>query len=280
MPDGAQQFIELLQVSSVDQDMIQQLAEFKPTHLTSYASVLHELARAVEQGELVLTPDLVQVVNISERLLPKTREHYEDIFGAPVLDDYGMGECMFLTNGCAAGGGMHVGAVRAGEKGAKVLITNLANYLQPFIRYEVGDMVRMAAEHCNCGSNLPLIAEVGGRDSDMFYIESDEGRKPLPPVVFEHALIHVLDAREYQIVQEENTRFRVRIEPLPGAAFDRGRAQQEISDQLAEYGLQGKIEVEIEVVDRLENDGEKKFKRIVSKVADGETSTQAEPAAA
>jgi phenylacetate-CoA ligase len=281
MPEGARQFIKLLQVSSIDEDMIEQLAEFRPTHLTSYASILHELARQVEQGRLVLKPELKQVVNISERLMPKTRKHYEEIFGAPVLDDYGMGECMFLTNGCPQSGGMHVNAdwsilevvdenhqpVPAGEQGAKVLVTNLANYAQPFIRYEVGDLVTMAKEHCTCGSSLPLVARVGGRDSDMFYIETNEGRKPLSPVVFEHALTHVLDAREYQIIQEENTLFRILIEPLPGVEFDRERADRAIAEQLKTYDMDGQFEVTIEVVDRLGGDNEQKFKRVVSKVA-------------
>jgi phenylacetate-coenzyme A ligase PaaK-like adenylate-forming protein len=281
LPEGAQPFVKLLQVSSIDEDMIDKLAEFRPTHLTSYASILHELARQVEQGNLDLKPQLKQVVNISERLMPKTRRHYEEIFGAPVLDDYGMGECMFLTNGCPKSGGMHVNAdwsilevvdennqpVPAGKQGAKVLITNLANHVQPFIRYEVGDLVTMAGEHCDCGSNLPLVERVGGRDSDMFYIETAEGQKPLSPVVFEHALTHVLDAREYQIIQEENTRFRIRIEPLPGVEFNRQRADRAIAEQLKTYEIDGQYEVEIEVVERLGNDGEKKFKRVVSKVA-------------
>jgi phenylacetate-CoA ligase len=287
MPEGAQPFIDLLQVSSVDDDMIEQLAEFRPTHLTSYASILHELARQVEQGHLTLKPELKQVVNISERLMPKTRKHYEEIFGAPVLDDYGMGECLFLTNGCPKTGGMHVNAdwvilevvdennqpVPTGEQGAKVLITNLANFTQPFIRYEVGDLVTMAKEHCDCGSSLPLVARVGGRDSDMFYVETDEGRKPLSPVVFEHALTHVLDAREYQIIQEENTRFRVLIEPLPGVELDRERAEQTMQEQLETYDLAGKLDVTIEVVERLAGEDDQKFKRIVSKVAKPEANS-------
>jgi phenylacetate-coenzyme A ligase PaaK-like adenylate-forming protein len=282
LPEGAQPFIKLLQVSSVDDDMIEQLAEFRPTHLTSYASILHELARQVEQGHLNLKPELKQVVNISERLISKTRKHYEEIFGAPVLDDYGMGECMFLTNGCPQSGGMHVNAdwailevvdenyqpVPVGTQGAKVLVTNLANHVQPFIRYEVGDLITMAEEHCDCGSGLPLVARVGGRDSDMFYVETSAGRKPLSPVVFEHALTHVLDAREYQIIQEENRRFRILIEPLPGVEFDQQRAEQAIDEQLADYELDGKFDVTVEVVDRLGGDDDQKFKRVVSKVAE------------
>jgi phenylacetate-CoA ligase len=284
MPEGAKRYLDVRQLCVEDDDMLEQLAEFRPTHLTAYASVLHELARAIEDGKLNLKPDLTQVVNISERLMPQAREHYEKIFGAPVLDDYGMGECLFLTNGCAETGGMHVNAdwallevvddknqpVPAGEKGAKVLITNLANHVQPIIRYEVGDIVVMATEPCHCGSNMPLIERVEGRDSDMFYIETKDGKRPLQPSVFELALGRMLAAREYQIIQEENTKFRVLIEPLPGKSFDHTRAEKIMRDELQEYKLADKIDFKIELVDKLAADGDQKFKRIVSKVKRGE----------
>jgi phenylacetate-coenzyme A ligase PaaK-like adenylate-forming protein len=212
--------------------------------------------------------------------MPQARAHYEEIFGAPVLDDYGMGECMFLTNGCPATGGMHVNSdwailevvdennepVPDGQNGARVLITNLANYVQPIIRYEVGDIVTMATEPCGCGNNMPLIDHIDGRDSDMFYIETSSGRRPLQPSVFELAVGRMLDTREYQIVQEENTRFRVRVEPLPGRTFNRSRADKILREELKAYELDGKLDVEIEVVDRLAADGDHKFKRIVSNV--------------
>ena len=188
MPEGAQKYIELLRISATDEDKVERLAEFRPTHLTGYASLLHDLACEIEAGRLQLQPELKQVVNISERLMPQARKRYEKLFGAPILDDYAMGECLFLTNGCPTSGGMHVNADWAilevvdeenqpmpdGENGAKVLLTNLANYVQPFIRYEIGDIVTMAAEPCDCGSNLPRIKSVGGRDSDVFWIEMGE----------------------------------------------------------------------------------------------------------
>jgi phenylacetate-coenzyme A ligase PaaK-like adenylate-forming protein len=153
-----------------------------------------------------------------------------------------------------------------GEKGAKVLITNLANYVQPIIRYEIGDIVTMATEPCGCGSNLPLVAGIDGRDSEMFFIETDVGLQPLPPAVFEVALGEVLDAREYQLVQEERNAFRVRVEPLPGRKMDHERASRIIKEQVKEYGLDSHIQVEIEVVDKLEPEDGDKFKRVVSKV--------------
>src|SRR5690606_11131082 len=141
VPEGMRGFLDVRRLSLADDDMIEQLAEFRPTHLSTYASILHEIARAVEYDQLDLKPDLEQVVNISERLTPMSREKYIEMFGAPILDDYGMGECLFLSNGCAKTGGMHVNAdwvvlvvvdnddrhVPPGTKGSKVLVTNLCN---------------------------------------------------------------------------------------------------------------------------------------------------------
>lgn len=293
MPEAVQQFIEVLRVSLTDDDMLERLMEFRPTHLTAYASILHQLARHAEADRLTLTPGLEQVVNISERLMPQAREHYQEVFGAPILDDYAMGECLFLSNGCTKSHGMHVNAdwailevvdesnepVPDGEKGAKVLVTNLANQEQPIIRYEIGDIVTMATKPCGCGSNLPLVAKIDGRDSDMFYVQTAEGEQPLSPTIFELALSRVLDAREYQLVQEENDRIRVRIEPLPGAEFDQERAQQVLQDQLSEYGLDHQLRLEIEVVDRLASDDDSKFKRVVSKVGRTEAGANGEAAA-
>jgi phenylacetate-coenzyme A ligase PaaK-like adenylate-forming protein len=284
MPAGARHYLDVKVFCANDDDLPEQLAKFRPTHLTAYASMLHEIARNIESGRITLKPDLEEVVNISERLMPKAREHYAEIFGAPILDNYSMGECLFLTNGCTACHGMHVNAdwafvevvdevnqpVPAGELGAKVLVTNLANYVQPIIRYEIGDMIQMATESCNCGSNLPLIDHVEGRDSDVFEIKTDNGTKSLQPTIFELALGRLLDVREYQLIQEENARFRILIEPLPGKTVDRARAEKEMHQQLREYGLEKQLQIKVEAVEKLTNDGEQKFKRVVSKLKSGD----------
>jgi phenylacetate-coenzyme A ligase PaaK-like adenylate-forming protein len=280
MPEGARRYIDLLFLSATDDDMVDRIAEFRPTHLTAYASLLHDLARHIENGQLTLQPELRQVVNISERLMPPARKRYAKLFGAPVLDDYAMGECLFLTSGCPTSGGMHVNAdwailevvdennepVPDGEKGAKVLVTNLANYVQPFIRYEVGDIVTMAKQQCDCGSNMPLVERVDGRDSDVFWIRRDGGLRPLQPAVFDHAMARILDAREFQYVQDDYARFRIRIEPLSGATINQEDATNAIREHLSHYDLDGQLQIDVELVDRLAGDGANKFKRMVSKV--------------
>jgi phenylacetate-coenzyme A ligase PaaK-like adenylate-forming protein len=280
MPEGAKHYLYVKVFCANDDELIEQLAKFRPTHITAYASMLHEIAREVEAGNLKLKPDLEEVVNISERLMPQAREHYKEIFGAPVLDNYSMGECLFLTNGCSASGGMHVNSdwaflevvdennepVPAGEKGAKVLVTNLANYVQPIIRYEIGDILTMATEPCNCGNNMPLIDHVEGRDSDVFEIKTDDGVRSLQPTIFELALGRMLDVREYQLIQEEHTSFRILVEPLPGRKVDEAKAEKVMREQLREYGLDKKLKIELEAVEKLTTEGDQKFKRVVSKL--------------
>ena len=78
----------------------------------------------------------------------------------------------------------------------------------------------------------------------------------------------MLDVREYQLIQEENTRFRILVEPLPGKTVDRARAEKMMHEQLREYGLEQQLQVKVEAVERLTNDGEQKFKRVVSKPRD------------
>jgi hypothetical protein len=85
-------------------------------------------------------------------------------------------------------------------------------------------------------------------------------------MIIEIALIHMLHLREYQLIQEEDTRVRALIEPLPGITFDRERADRIMREQLQTYGLDQKLDVELETVEHLRSDGDHKFQRVVSKV--------------
>lgn len=280
MPPGVRNFIEVLQLTLNDKELEKRLAEFKPTHLTTYASIMHELARHIESGELDLGDQLEQVVNISEKLMPEPRRRYAKLFGAPVLDDYGMGECLFLTSGCMTTRGMHVNAdwailevvdeedrpVPAGERGAKVLLTNLANRIQPFIRYEITDIVVMATEPCECGTSLPLIDHIEGRSSEILYAKIDGLLEPLHPAVIEQAIGESAQAREYQLVQKEPDQVDVRIEPMNRDHLSVEEIHQAIIEQLAKNGVHG-VEVNVQLVDKLQRDNSgAKFKRVVCDV--------------
>ena len=65
-------------------------------------------------------------------------------------------------------------AVERGTPSDTVLITSLANRVQPLVRYDLGDSVTMYDERCPCGSAFPIM-EVGGRQGDVLQFETDDG---------------------------------------------------------------------------------------------------------
>ena len=184
LPPGARRLIQLQWLSLFDpiDETVAKLNEFQPNFLTGYASILEPLARRQTAGQLRLREGgrLKQITNISEPLSEEVRLRLESAFGVHVSNQYGMGECPHLTFGCPHAPGSHLNsdqailevvddhyrAVPPGTPGAKVLVTNLVNHVQPFIRYEIDDMVTISATPCPCGSQFPLIQSVAGRSQD------------------------------------------------------------------------------------------------------------------
>src|SRR4051812_14169005 len=67
MPKSARRYLNAKMFCWNDKDLMEQLAEFKPTHLTAYSSMLHEIARQIEAGRFSFESELEEVVNIAER---------------------------------------------------------------------------------------------------------------------------------------------------------------------------------------------------------------------
>ncbi|MBN9519780.1 phenylacetate--CoA ligase family protein [bacterium] len=265
LPRGLRPYVRLLYVSAGDPDLMAKLAAFRPTVLTSTPTTLDLLALRPDRPRF---DALRQVVTWSETLTAGVRERLLAAYGAPVRDTYGCGECLFLSNGCPTHPGAHVNAdwailevvgadgrpVPAGEAGYKVYLTNLANPVQPLIRYELGDRLRMATARCACGSRLPRIETIDGRAAEVFRIDTATGPKVLTAYPFQHAFDHFRGVREWQATQLDGRRVRVRFELLPGATLDRDATRARLNDRLALAGFAGVPEVSFEVVPRLEAD--------------------------
>ncbi len=68
--------------------------------------------------------------------------------------------------------------------GHKMVITNLVNYAQPLIRYEMNDMIILDSK-CSCGSNFRRIKKVLGRHDDLLYFfDSKKNKKYIFPDLF------------------------------------------------------------------------------------------------
>lgn len=278
LPPFMRLFVRFEFFAANDPGLIHKLNEFSPHGLSATPTTLDLLALKIDQLRL---PELQQMVTWSETLTAGARKRIQAAFGVPLLDNYACGECLFLTNGCAAGPGAHINGdwaileivdeqnrpVPPGTLGSKVLLTNLANTLQPFIRYEVGDRLALATEPCGCGNRLPRIGQILGRSSDFFWVRSSAGYRPLTAYPFQHAFDYLREVREWQVEQVERNRVVVRLEPLPGAMPDLALARRRLQERLAPTGLLPEVDIAIETVPRLLADARTaKFRRLVSQV--------------
>lgn len=242
MPEIVGPYAQLLRLSSTQPDLVQRLREFQPHVLSSYASTLEVLAERREDLEL---QQLQQITNSSEQLTDRARRRIESAFGVQVTDHYGAGECLWLADACPSpAGGLHVNAdwavievvdeagraVPAGTIGARILVTNLANLVQPFIRYEIGDRVAMSPTPCACGSHLPRIERIEGRAAELFWGEHDGKRQAISGVMLQSAADSLGFVREWQARQLAPNQVELRLELVADAS----PAWSEVENRLRE----------------------------------------------
>ena len=52
-------------------------------------------------------------------------------------------------------------------KSGVLAVTDLHNFVQPRLRYLLGDVAGISGEACRCGRTLPLLTHVEGREDDL-----------------------------------------------------------------------------------------------------------------
>lgn len=167
--------------------LVDDLHALSPTVLSTYPSVAVMLAEERIAGRLRMQPK--EVWTGGETLSPSMRRFVRQAFGCPVVDSYGASEFLSLASECHCGC-LHLNsdwailesvdsqgrAVPADELGATSLLTNLANRVQPLIRYDLGDRIKVHSQPCACGSHLPVI-EVQGRSDDPLLLRAPGRRE-------------------------------------------------------------------------------------------------------
>jgi hypothetical protein len=91
--------------------------------------------------------------------------------------------------------------VAAGQPGARLLVTNLYNLVQPLLRLEVTDLVTLDPDPCRCGRILVRASTIHGRSDDVLSLPArDGGRVAVHPLQFA-LLTRDPQVREFQVVQ-------------------------------------------------------------------------------
>lgn len=200
-----------------------QLQAIDPCVIATYPSVAVMLAEERMAGRLNIAPQ--EIWTGGETLTTGMRALIAKAFGCAVVNSYGASEFLSLASECAHGN-LHLNSdwaileavdaegrpVAPGTAGATTLLTNLANHVQPIIRYDLGDRVALHEAPCACGSHLPVIS-VEGRSGDVMHI-GIEGSEPIK--VSGLALTSVLETvqglSDFQLIQQAPNELELRTE--------------------------------------------------------------------
>ena len=167
--------------------LVAKLNAFQPVYLASYPTMLALLADEKRRGRLRIRPALVW--SGGEYLGTRMLDDLEDAFGCHVMNEYGASECLSIAFGCPERW-LHVNAdwvivepvdaayrpTPAGDTSHTVLITNLANRVQPVIRYDLGDAIVAHPGRCACGNPMPAI-RIEGRRDDVVVLKDGVGER-------------------------------------------------------------------------------------------------------
>lgn len=232
--------------------LVAQLNEFRPTVLATYPSAAVLLAQ--ERRCTRLEVSLREIWTGGEGFSPTRRAFVGNAFECPVTNSYGASEFLSLAFECRLGV-LHLNsdwailepvdargaAMPVGRAGTTTLLTNLANHVQPLIRYDLGDRVTLLASRCACGSRLPAI-EVEGRDDDTLVFRGTRGAPPVTiiPLAVSTVLEEEAGVFDFQLVQQGPSELLLRTGRSGAdtqAALE--RAGRMLRDFLAAQGVVG-----------------------------------------
>jgi phenylacetate-coenzyme A ligase PaaK-like adenylate-forming protein len=202
--------------------LVAALNDYQPAFRACYPTTLALLAAEQRAGRLHLAPACIW--SGGECLAPTAAAAIERAFGGVLVNEYGASECMSIAFSCREGW-LHVNAdwvvlepvdrdyrpAPPGERSHTVLLTNLANRIQPIIRYDLGDSVVASPQRCACGNALPAVRVEGRRDDILALRASDGSIVRLSPLALTTVVEDATAGHRFQLVQTAPDRIDVRL---------------------------------------------------------------------
>jgi len=260
---------KMLRPNDLD-DVLDKLNKYRPECMVVYPSSAEMLAKHILHTGREIRKKVVSIIGGGEAVFPWQREIIEKVFGCPLFETYGNREFMLIASECEEHSGLHISAenmmveivkdgrcVSQGETG-EILVTDLHNYAQPFIRYRTGDISSWAEGDCPCKRNLPRLNKVEGRELDVIYAP---GGRSLTGHFLPHFLQDIAAIRRFQVVQDRPDHVEIRV-VLNHSLAERDRSF--IVSQVEEI-LPG-MKVEIREVNELERTASGKIRTTIGLV--------------
>ncbi len=171
-------------------------------YINGYTSSIVLFAKYLQQQRVLLTevcPTLKYCVVTSEMLYDSDKKLMEEVFGVPVINEYGASELDLIAFTNTDGQFQlnsetlfveildeHGAVVPHGESG-RIVITGLYNKAHPMIRYDIGDTGIISTEST---AKKPILEQLIGRTNDIAHLP---GGKTVPGLTFYYVTKSVIE---------------------------------------------------------------------------------------
>jgi putative adenylate-forming enzyme len=263
-----------LSVSNPLEQICRDIDRFRPDAIVGYASGVGLLAQEQIAGHISIAPEKIWCTG--EPLTPAIRTSIEKAFGVNPINIYGTSETMTFGAECNHYHRLHffddwfsvhvvdedLRPAPPGQTG-RVIITNLFNYTQPLIRYQMDDEIVLSAEPCQCGWPFPIIDKIAGRrEETLWFTKADRTKEFIHSLVLVEFFVPGLE--KFQFTQTDADRLTMKA--VVHSEKDRivPAIHERITEILSQKALNNTVRFEVELVDHIPNDPKTgKFRLII-----------------
>ncbi len=254
----------VLSIDDPTDQILERLQRFRPDLLGGYSSGLRLLAEQQLQGRLHIHPR--RIVASAEPLDRAGHALVESAFGIRPVNLYAASESLALGASCAHSDGIHLfddwhcfevndtPITQSPEPGFGPLrLTNLYNYTQPLIRYELTDEIELADEPCPCGWPFTLVKEIAGRAEEVLWFKRANGsREHVHPAAL--IGINVPGLQKLQAIQTGPQEMLLRLKTSGDPDRVTLEVKRQLSIALSPKHLDREITLRTQIVEEIQND--------------------------
>lgn len=253
--------------------VLHELSRRPPRVILAYAQAIYELAKYAQRNQISVRRQNA-VMTSAGTLFPFMRQAIQEVFGCEVFNIYGSREVTSIACEVPGHQGLlippwtcHVeivdpsGSPVADGIEGEIVVTCLANFAMPLIRYRIGDRGVLAPRGTGPHPKASRMLEhVTGRTVDAFRLRDGT-------IVDGEYLTHLMYfrnwVRAFQVVQKREDWLVFRV-VLEGADYPRDEWQQICSGVRAVFGPQ--CQIDLEVVDVIPTLPSGKYRYTISEV--------------
>jgi phenylacetate-CoA ligase len=255
-------------------DFYKKLLKKRPQILSGYSSMVVQFALFLKNNNLNGKNIGIKIVKCtSETVNDGDYKLIYDVFGCPLVVEYGAAETNIVAFSCEKGN-IHLfsdyvltefenhSEENIDPEYKELIVTSLYNYSLPIIRYKIGDFAIQKEGYCKCGKELPMVEKIIGRTSALVY--GTDGSR-FHSIIFYYIFKGLQDKKiggvsQFQVIQESKNRLIMNL--VKDESFS-SKTIDYISEKVKEK-LGINIKIEFNIVDIIAREKSGKIRDFIS----------------